>query len=75
MQLDEKDNNQWKFYFTRTSFRLQNQFYKEKFGKYFPKNEMPVKIEKQVLDSKIQEFLSDLMGTDVFNSWTSLIKQ
>lgn len=24
IQLDEKDNNQWKFYFTRTSFRLQN---------------------------------------------------
>jgi hypothetical protein len=36
---------------------------------------MPVKIEKQVLDSKIQQFLSDLMGADVFNSWTPLIKQ
>ena len=74
IQLDEKDNNQWKFYFTRTSFRLQNQYYKEKFARYFPKNELPVKVEKETIDSHISQFLEDMLGP-FFTTLSSAVQQ
>ena len=75
IQLDEKDNNQWKFYFTRTSFRLQNQYYKEKFARYFPKNELPVKVEKETIDAGINSFLQDLLEEKLFKSLDSAVQQ
>ena len=75
IQLDEKDNNQWKFYFTRTSFRLQNQYYKEKFARHFPKNELPVKVEKETIDAHIHKFLQDTLEEQFFTSLSSAVQQ
>lgn len=75
IQLDEKDNNQWKFYFTRTSFRLQNQYYKDTFARYFPKNELPVKVQKEAMDERIKTYLQDIVLDHFFSSLSASIQQ
>ena len=54
---------------------MQNQFYKDAFARYFPKNELPVKVQKEAMDSRIRTYLQDIVLDDFFSSLSASIQQ
>lgn len=75
--LDQADNNQWKFCFSRSVFRYQKQWYESLFEQTladFDKIGGVGKVQKEDMDVKVGELLENVVGGNTCNQLSSELK-
>lgn len=76
--LQNGDNNQWKYVFSRTIHRLQKQFYQMLFKEsqdHFESNGGVNYVEKQTMDIEINKLLIKLIGEEAVKKLPKSLQQ
>ena len=78
MDLEKGDNNQWKFYFSRTVFRFQKQYYEELFEEAqarFDRKGGVNDVDKATMDDEVVKLLATHLGPKTFKKLNQPLKQ